>query len=152
MQTFRKSKSRLLSGLLLLALIMYYLYPNGHFLTGHISAPIVGVDTRVVCMSPTSLPSGAGRKYKQNLVLKQRMGPASKKFSPFTSTGSWAWPGRTAFYPFLCPWVFLCKILKPRLLQTPTHLLGVPNAYDPFATAGSCLPCPLIPSALAAGT
>lgn len=83
MQTFRKSKSRLLSGLLLLALIMYYLHPNGHFLTGHISAPIVGVDTRVVCMSPTSLPSGAGRKYKQNLVLKQRMGPArSSALSP----------------------------------------------------------------------
>lgn len=46
MQTLRKSKSRLLSGLCLLALIMYYLNPKGHFFTGHISAPTVGLETK----------------------------------------------------------------------------------------------------------
>lgn len=46
----------------------------------------------------------------------------------------------------------LFKILKPKLSQTPTHLLGVPNAQAPFTTAGPRLPSPTIPSAPAAGT
>lgn len=109
MQTFRKSKSSLLSGLLLLALIMCYLHPKGHFLTEHISAPIVGLDTKEFA----SLPSGGGRKYKQNLVPKQGMGLASKEFAPLHQL-SMAWENclLSSSLP-LGFFMTLCKTLLP---------------------------------------
>ena len=60
---------------------------------------------RAVCTSPASLPGKAGRKCEQNLVPKQGTGASKQLAHPFTNAGSWARPGRTGFYPFLCLWV-----------------------------------------------
>lgn len=92
---------------------------------------------RVVCMSLASLPSGAGRKSNQKVVPKQEMELENKEITPLHQL-SMAWGNCLPSFSLpLGLFMTLCKILKPWISETPTHLLGVPNTEDPFAAAGS---------------
>lgn len=78
-------------------------------------------------MSLASLPSGAGRKYNQKLVPKQGMELENKEITPLHQLSmSWGNCLPSCSLP-LGLFMTLCKILKPRVSETPTHLLGVPN-------------------------
>lgn len=79
MQTFRKSRSRLLFGLLLLALTMCYLHPKGHFLTEHISAPIAGLDTKEFSLHEPRFTSFRGWKKIQTKPGAEEGNGNSKK-------------------------------------------------------------------------
>lgn len=85
---------------------MYYLHPKGHFLTGHISAPTVGLETRVVCLHfLQGLEENTNKTWCQSREWDWQI-----RSAPLCT--SWAWPGRIAFYPFLCPWVFLWHYVR----------------------------------------
>jgi len=88
MQPFRKSKPRLLSGLLVLALIMYYFLPEGHFLTEHASsAPTAGLDSKAL-FAQALLHSLQGLEENMNKIWCQSREPEQVSGSPLTNTGS----------------------------------------------------------------
>lgn len=68
-------------------------------------------------MSPVSLPAGAGRKYVQNLVLKQ--GTRANDQLTLSPTQ----PGKTGFYPVLCSWVSSWHYLRSLNLDFYGHSL-----------------------------
>lgn len=91
---------------------------------------------KAVCMSPASLRAGAGRKYK---VWCRSREPEQASGSPSHRYRQLGTARESCLLFFSLPLGFfmtLFKILKPRHSQTPTHLLGVPNAQAPFATTG----------------
>lgn len=107
---------------------------------------------RVVCMSPVSLPAGAG--WNMNKIWCWSREPEQMSGSPFHQHTqlSTAWQNwLLSCSVLLAFFMTLFKILKPGLLQTLTHLLGSPNAQAPFAPAEPCQPSPTIPSAPATG-
>lgn len=90
--------------MLVLALNMYYLLPEGHFLTDYtFSAPTVGLDTKkLFAWALLHFLQGL----EENTKSGAEAGNQSKRAAhPLTDTGSRARPGRAAFYSFPCPWV-----------------------------------------------
>lgn len=154
MQPFRKSKARLLSGLLALALVMYYLLPDGHFLTEHtFSALTVGLDTKELFAWALFhfLQGLEGNMYKiwcwSREPEQMISSPSHQHMQLSTAWQNWLLSCSLLLGFFMT----LFKILKPRLLRTLTHLLSVPNAQAPCVTTGPHLPSPMIPSAPATG-
>lgn len=127
MQPFRKSKSRLLPGLLGLVLIMYYLLPEGHFLTEYtFSAPTVGLDTKgLFAWALFHFLQWLEEKYEQNLVPKQGTGAIERlTLSPTQAAGHSPEKLALSFSLPLAFFMTLFKILKPRLSQTPNSPSG----------------------------
>lgn len=95
----------------MLALITYYLLPEGHFLTEYtFSTPTVGLDTKK--LFARALLHFLQRLEENMNKIWCRSRELERVAHPLTNVGNRAQPGRAGFYPFLYPWVSSWRCLR----------------------------------------